>query len=69
MESEHAIHLLARLCHVRAVCRIISVWSQFNWPYLKLHFNISILDMLGARGNVVIKALCYKPEGRGFESR
>jgi hypothetical protein len=24
---------------------------------------------MGARGNVVVKALCYKPEGRGFETR
>jgi hypothetical protein len=23
----------------------------------------------GARGNVVVKALCYKPEGRGFDTR
>jgi hypothetical protein len=23
----------------------------------------------GARGSVVVKALCYKPEGRGFKSR
>ena len=23
----------------------------------------------GARGVVVVKALCYKPEGRGFDSR
>jgi hypothetical protein len=23
----------------------------------------------GARGSVVVKALCYKPEGRGFDSR
>jgi hypothetical protein len=23
----------------------------------------------GARGNVVVKALCYKPGGRGFETR
>jgi hypothetical protein len=22
----------------------------------------------GARGSVVVKALCYKPEGRGFDS-
>jgi hypothetical protein len=26
-------------------------------------------DALGARGSVVVKALRYKPEGRGFESR
>jgi hypothetical protein len=24
---------------------------------------------LGARGSVVVKALCYKPDGRGFDSR
>jgi hypothetical protein len=24
---------------------------------------------LGARGSVVVKALSYKPEGRGFDSR
>jgi hypothetical protein len=23
----------------------------------------------GARGSVVVKALCYKPEGSGFDSR
>jgi hypothetical protein len=23
----------------------------------------------GARNSVVVKALCYKPEGRGFDSR
>jgi hypothetical protein len=23
----------------------------------------------GARGSIVVKALCYKPEGRGFETR
>jgi hypothetical protein len=23
----------------------------------------------GARGSIVVKALCYKPEGRGFKSR
>jgi hypothetical protein len=23
---------------------------------------------IGARGSVVVKALCYKPEGRGFDS-
>jgi hypothetical protein len=25
--------------------------------------------MGGARGSVVVKALCYKPEGRGFDNR
>jgi hypothetical protein len=28
-----------------------------------------IIGGTGARGSVVVKALCYKPEGRGFETR
>jgi hypothetical protein len=31
-------------------------------------YPLNILE-LGARGNVVVKALCYKPEGRGFDTR
>jgi hypothetical protein len=29
----------------------------------------SYINILGARGSVVVKALCYKPEGRGFDTR
>jgi hypothetical protein len=28
-----------------------------------------IATLIRARGSVVVKALCYKPEGRGFETR
>jgi hypothetical protein len=28
-----------------------------------------ILKKYGARGSVMVKALCYKPEGRGSETR
>jgi hypothetical protein len=31
-------------------------------------FSLS-LNFYGAHGSVVVKALCYKPEGRGFDSR
>jgi hypothetical protein len=34
-----------------------------------LHYFKTILEIYGARFNVVVKALCYKPEGRGFETR
>jgi hypothetical protein len=30
---------------------------------------IIIIIIIGARGSVVAKTLCYKPEGRGFDSR
>jgi hypothetical protein len=33
----------------------------------KVNFNIILRS--GVRGSVVVKALCYKPEGRGFSSR
>jgi hypothetical protein len=29
----------------------------------------SYIWLRGARGSVVVKALCYIPEGRGFDSR
>jgi hypothetical protein len=28
-----------------------------------------LYGQVGVRGSVVVKALCYKPEGRGFETR
>jgi hypothetical protein len=27
------------------------------------------MTVVGARSNIVVKALCYKPEGRGFDTR
>jgi hypothetical protein len=35
------------------------IFSNFKW----------ILHTSGARGSVVVKALCCKPGGRGFKSR
>jgi hypothetical protein len=31
--------------------------------------SLMSLTVVGARCSVVVKALCYKPEGRGFETR
>jgi hypothetical protein len=31
-------------------------------------FYSSIMSYVGTRGSVVVKALCYKPEGCGFEN-
>jgi hypothetical protein len=38
-----------------------------KWLF-RLEYN-SRLVYVGARGSVVVKALCYKPEGRGFDNR
>jgi hypothetical protein len=38
--------------------------------FLSFAKNLVIyLELLGARGSVVVKALCYKMEDRGFDSR
>jgi hypothetical protein len=35
----------------------------------KPRINVDLCKVEGARGSVVVKALCYKPEGRGFDIR
>jgi hypothetical protein len=31
--------------------------------------NYETAQLYGARGSIMVKALCYKPEGRGFKTR
>jgi hypothetical protein len=38
-------------------------------PYTMSYLLIIAFVVIGARGSVVVKALCYKPECRGFETR
>jgi hypothetical protein len=40
----------------------------FYVHYQNCLISNSIGHILGACGSVVVKALCYKPEGRGFDS-
>jgi hypothetical protein len=36
----------------------------------EFQLNLALLTLgTGTRGSVVVKALCYKPEGRGFDTR
>jgi hypothetical protein len=44
--------------------RIISAVKRVEFVSYRMSYIIP-----GARGSVVVKALCYKPEGRGFDSR
>jgi hypothetical protein len=39
----------------------------YTFPYLCVNGNNK--ELVGARGGVVVKALRYKPAGRGFDSR
>jgi hypothetical protein len=51
------------------VCNCVSeLSSEYRYKYTVAEF-IKLTDVkLGARGSVVVKALCYKPEGRGLVS-
>jgi hypothetical protein len=42
--------------------------SPSCYPLGCKHFPVCCI-IIGARGNVVVEALCYKPEGRWFETR
>jgi hypothetical protein len=45
-------------------------YFQTNMIYSGHNKNISIIIIrVGARGSIVVKALCYKPEDRGLDSR
>jgi hypothetical protein len=53
------VHFVSRKHTNLVIPRIVCVVS-FYWP---------VFIVLGAGGSLVIKALGYKPEGRGFETR
>jgi hypothetical protein len=52
-------------------------FRPFNMPFIKQmtcknqykRINTITLFYMGARGGAVVEALCYKPEGRGIDSR
>jgi hypothetical protein len=50
----------------------VSPWRRRNEPpasFARCRLRKTIVGQVGARGSVVVKALSYKPEGRGFHSR
>jgi hypothetical protein len=40
-----------------------------NIKFYISQFIFHSVKTAGARGSVVVKALCYQPEGHGFETR
>jgi hypothetical protein len=51
-------------CLSVCVCVCVSVYPPITVWVCEAHEI-----MLKARGSIVVKALCYKSEGRGFETR
>jgi hypothetical protein len=58
-----APHLQNHMCNLLSSSSL-SILKRLSGP----HSSPATYDK-GARGSVVVKALCYKPEGRGFETR
>jgi hypothetical protein len=57
-------------CFIPTIVRILEILlveMKFSRE-VTLYFSI-ILCLTGARGGVLVKALCYKPEGCGFNTR
>jgi hypothetical protein len=44
-------------------------WDIYLSKVKLIYIFSSYYKLMGARGSVVVKALCYKPEGRGFDTR
>jgi hypothetical protein len=47
----------------------IDILSRVIRTFVSRKNSLNYLCCGGARGTVVVKALCYKPEGRGFDTR
>jgi hypothetical protein len=49
----------------------VVIWLQEAHLHVPIRGRFSTCShhVSGARGSVVVKTLCYKPEGRGFETR
>jgi hypothetical protein len=44
--------------------QLAKLWAMYKVDSISLH-----LEEFGARDSIVVRALSYKPEGRGFETR
>jgi hypothetical protein len=60
---------LSRLTKVFAAHPRVVGLCRTNVNVFKNYFKLVLIFHLGARGSVVVKALCYKPEGIGFQTR
>jgi hypothetical protein len=50
--------------------KVVVIYTFMKCATLNVESFLLIYEIIsGVRGSVVVKALCYKPEGRGFETR
>jgi hypothetical protein len=68
--SEERMASIIRMIRIGELGTTLAVTSNRRPLRRKtVSFSQCIRSELGVRGSVVVKALCYKPEGRGFETR
>jgi hypothetical protein len=62
-----------RLVDLRAYFKVMPGISQHRCQEIKhghlIRFCCFVVGVAGGRGSIVVEALCYMPEGRGFETR
>jgi hypothetical protein len=56
------------VCVCVCVCVLLLVRGTRDAVSMERNYEVYVGD-LGARGTVVVKALCYKPVGRGFDTQ
>ena len=65
-------HYTGRTAQLTSRCLILYIYSTnisvFSSSKCRLFHNATFFGR-GARGGLVVKALSYKPAGRGFDSR
>ena len=52
------------------ICTYVCIVFRFRACVIELDLKLQHTPfIIGARSGIVVKALCYKPAGRGFDSR
>jgi hypothetical protein len=65
LRADIIIPIFVRPCLIYTRCYIRNGKGRIYSSHIKL----KTVKKIGARGSLVVKALGYKPEGRGFETR
>jgi hypothetical protein len=67
--KSYFLHLLCLRCNHLSLSFVFGALKGINWSVEDNEILRLLNTLPGARGSVVVKALYYKPEGRGFDSR
>jgi hypothetical protein len=55
--------------NLRNLTSVLKPIPECGSTYNHMFYMSTVWNMFGARGGAVVEELCYKPEGRGFDSR